>query len=225
MISFDQRLGDLAVALFDVGAIQFGAFRFKHHEYYLDMPLAPNKINLRTPDNGGNLMPELVAAIGQQLYVRIQDNGVEFDLIAGLPKAGEPFAEIIAKLSGKPILKFGKEIQEGRRRIASIISGNYSLGQRVLLIDDVISWGNSKKEAVAVCRDAGLIIFAVAVFVDREEGGSLALESVGCKVIAVFQFSQLLEFYFRVGKIKRENLDAGQAYSWLMRQKALGRII
>jgi len=136
----------LAIDLFNIGAIRFdGPFRFKIHERHPDFPLSPNKIDLRTSDNGGNLIPELVAAIAWEMWKKALIAGARFDSVVGLPRAGEPFAETVAKYAHKSLLKMAKETYlGGRRRIAAVIGDNYQTGQRVLVLVDVISQAKTR---------------------------------------------------------------------------------
>jgi uridine monophosphate synthetase len=217
-----KKQKELLIALFDCGAVLFGSFKFKHHEEFPDLPLSPNKFILRVPDNGGALTPELVEAIGREIFLAVQKSGIQFDLIAGLPRAGDPFAEVVARLSSKPLLKFGKKEEGGRRKIDSVVSGEYSPGQRILLVDDVITWGNSKREGIEVSEDHGLVVAAIALLIDREEGGSIQLEKNGYLIRFVFRASEVFKLYLREGKISREQYERSLAFSRALREKAEG---
>lgn len=205
----------LALGLFNVGVIRFdGPFEFKIHENRPDFPLSPNKIDLRTPDNNGNLTPELVAAIGWEMWKRAAITQLRFDLVAGFPKAGEPFAEEVAKYAHKPLLKMEKKFYPaGQRRIAAVLGDNYQVGQRVLALDDVISQARTKLEGITAIESVALKVAALIVAVDREEGGSEYLESLGYRIYSVYAFSDLLKFYFRAGKISRHQMEESLAYS------------
>lgn len=193
-----QHLADM---LFNRGAIMFGAFKLKLHEKNPDTPLSPIYLTLRTPENGGPLTDDDVEVIGQELYNMVQRESVIFDLVVGIPRAGEPFAKVVSRLSGKPLLKLGKKIEGNQRKIDSIVSGEYRPVQLVLLIDDLITQADTKKEAINVCEEAGLKVVGVAVFLDREQGGSEKLRRMGYNVYIVLTLTALLDFYVRVGEI------------------------
>jgi len=202
----------LADRLFDRGAIKFGAFKLKLHEKNPDAPLSPIYITLRTPENGGPLINADVTAIGQELFRVAERNGVEFDLITGIPRAGEPFAAVVSQLSGKPLLKLGKKIEADRRKIDSIISGECRSGQRVLLIDDLVTQADTKKEAIKVCEEAGLTAVAVIVLVDRQQGGTEELKVAGYNLYAAFSLSVLLDRYVEIGVIDQAKREETMAY-------------
>lgn len=66
-ISHTQAEEDLALKLFDIGAVQFGEFKLKLHEKNPDAPLSPIFFNFRTPDNPkpGPLTDEVLDLVGK----------------------------------------------------------------------------------------------------------------------------------------------------------------
>jgi len=210
----------LLMELFDVGAVSFdGPFKFKIHEKYPDFPLSPNKIILRTPENGGNLTPELVGAIAAEFKKKAAIASLMFDLVVGLPKAGEPFAEALARCSKKPLLKLAKEtLPNSQRHIGRIISGEYQPGQKVLVLDDVVSEGETKIEGVSQIVDAGLRVVAIMVAFDREEGGSEYLQELGHRFFCIYEWPWVLKFYYRAGRISKDMLDESLTYSQLAKK-------
>ena len=202
----------LADRIHDRGAIKFGAFKLKLHEKYPDAPLSPIYITLRKPEIGGPLTDEDVEAIGQELYELVKKRKVLFDLVAGIPRAGEPLAEVVSRLSGRPLIKLGKKIEGDTRKIDSIVSGEYRPGQLVLLVDDLITQADTKKEAIGVCENGKLVVAGVVVLVDREQGGSEDLGKAGYTLYATFLLSILLGYYVQVGKINQAKRDEVMSY-------------
>jgi len=210
--SLTESLEKVADRIHDRGAIKFGAFKLKLHEKNPDAPLSPIYITLRKPEIGGPLTDEDVEAIGRELYAIVKKKKILFDLVAGIPRAGEPLAEVVSRLSGRPLLKLGKKIEWDTRKIDSIISGEYRSGQLVLLVDDLITQADTKKEAIGVCEDAKLIVAGVTVLVDREQGGSEELKEAGYNLHAAFSLSVLLDYYVRVGRIDQARRDEVMVY-------------
>jgi len=202
-----QSQKQLADKINDRGAIKFGAFKLKLHEKNPNAPLSPIYISLRKPEIGGPLINEDIEAIGQELYTTVKKKKILFDLVAGIPRAGEPLAKVVSRLSGRPLLKLGKKIEGDTRNINSILSGEYQAGQLVLIIDDLITQADTKKEAIGVCEEAGLIVVGVAVLIDREQGGSEELKEGGYNVYSVFLLSTLLDYYVSVNRISQARRD------------------
>ena len=202
----------VADGIFHAGAVKFGAFPLKLHEKNPDAPLSPIYFTLRVPDNGGPLFPANVEMIGRAIYNLVRKNEAFFDVVAGIPRAGEPFANVIARLSGRPLLRLGKREEGGTRKIDSVVSGEYQPGQSVLLVDDLITQADTKKEAIAVCEEAGLVVAAIAVLIDREQGGSEELREAGYSLYAVFPLFELLDYYVEARLLAPEKRDEVREY-------------
>lgn len=72
------------------------------------------------------------------------------------------------------------------------IEGNFSEGNRIIVVDDVITTGGSTVKAIeAIRREGGEVAFAL-VLVDREEGGREAIEEAGVPVLSLFTRTELL---------------------------------
>ncbi|MBL7142100.1 MAG: hypothetical protein ISS83_00305 [Candidatus Pacebacteria bacterium] len=198
--------------LANLGILELGEFKLKHHEGDPTAPKSPFKINLRTREYGGPLIPDAVEAIAEVMFHLIKGERFQFDLVAGVPQAGEPFAEAISRLSGKPLLKLKKEVIDGKRRITGIAEGKFSLGQVVLLIDDVLSFGETKEEAILAIRKAGLIVSDLVIFLDREQGGKKEMERLDCRIHSAISLWFVIHRCLAKGRISREKHDQIIAY-------------
>jgi uridine monophosphate synthetase len=219
MGTMTSRQERLALQLFDIGAIKFGAFRLKLHETHPDAPLSPIYLNLRTADNPkpGPITPEIVDEIGQQLYSLAQLVQISYSHVAGVPRAGDPFAEAFSRASTfghhpPPLLRLRKDETPDLRHVSAVLEGTYRRGDRVLLIDDLITQAGSKLEAIRALRETGLVVHDVLVLVDREQGGSRQLQEFNCQLHAVFSLSPLLDLYLERGKIPQAMRDEVSAY-------------
>jgi len=73
-----------------------------------------------------------------------------------------------------------------------LIEGNFKAGDTVVVIDDVVTKGDSTIAAIeAVRREGGEVAF-VAVLVDRQQGGREKIEQLGFSVVSVFTKDDLL---------------------------------
>ena len=73
------------------------------------------------------------------------------------------------------------------------IEGNFSEGDTIVIVDDVITTGGSTIKAMDVIEAAGGKIAFALVLVDREEGGRAAIEARGVPVVSLFSRSTLLD--------------------------------
>ena len=76
---------------------------------------------------------------------------------------------------------------------ANRVEGAYEAGDRVCLVEDIVTSGGALTEAVAALREAGLECRTAVCVVDREEGGVDALARLGVRLEPLFRASELLE--------------------------------
>jgi len=127
-----------------------------------------------------------------------------FDRIAGVPLAGIPFASQIAYNLRKPFLYVRKGMRRhGRQRR---VEGILVSGDRVLLVDDLVTTGlNLKKAADAIRAEGGVVKEAVALL-DREEGGKEKLEKSGINIRTLLKMSEVANTLYEIGAIDEESL-------------------
>jgi uridine monophosphate synthetase len=113
------------------------------------------------------------------------------DRIAGIPYAGLPLAVAASLAGGIPLIYPRREEKAyGTRRR---IEGAFHAGERVVVIDDIVTDGASKLEAIEPLEAAGLVVEDLVVLVDREQGGRERLASKGYRLHAVLTVSQCFD--------------------------------
>jgi len=213
MVSFTEE--NLGLELFDIGAFmdktkssEGKGFKLVLHDTKPDAPLSPCYLNLRTPDHPtkpGLLTSIIIMNIAHNLYRLSVKNGLAYNFVAGIPEAGTPIVKAFAHAfySDKgyqiPVLKLVKK-EEGNREI-ELVRKNFHPGQKVLLIDDLITRAGSKFNAIQAIETTGLKVKDVLVLIDQEQGGKEELKEKGCNLHSVFLFSKLLTLYFEKARI------------------------
>jgi orotate phosphoribosyltransferase len=179
-----------------IGALKFGVFKLtsgKISPYYIDLRIVPS-----FPDAFQEIRDFYVDFIKEEIGVQ------NFERVAGIPIAGMPFASLIAYNLKKPFLYIRKGVRiHGRERR---IEGVLAPGDRVLLIDDLITTGLSLvKASKAIIAEGGVVSDAV-VLLDREEGGKEKLEENGVKVHALLSMGEIANKLHDIGAIDKEQL-------------------
>jgi len=179
-----------------IGALKFGVFKLtsgKISPYYIDIRIVPS-----FPDAFQEIRDFYVSFIKEEIGVQ------NFERVAGIPVAGIPFASLIAYNLKKPFLYIRKGIRfHGRQRR---IEGVLAPGDRVLLIDDLVTTGLSLgKASKAIMAEGGVVSDAV-VLLDREEGGREKLEENGIKLHALLNIGEIAEKLHEIGTIDKEQL-------------------
>ena len=135
--------------------------------------------------------PELLRPLGERLAAAIAEHAPDAELIAG-PELGAVALAAAASLeSGLPFLIVRKEAKgygTGNR-----VEGAYEEGQRVCLVEDVVTSGGAASDAVGALREARLQVSTAVCVVDREEGGIDALARDAVRLWPLFRATEVLE--------------------------------
>jgi orotate phosphoribosyltransferase len=135
--------------------------------------------------------PHVLAPLGEALAEAVEDADPGAVRLAGPELGAVALATAASLASSLPFLivrKAPKAYGTGNR-----IEGVYEAGERVCLIEDVVTSGGAAVAAVDALREAGLECgFAVCV-VDREDGGAEALAERAVQLRSLFRASELLE--------------------------------
>jgi len=142
------------------------------------------------------LDPEGMNLIGMIVFEMLADTGVS--AAGGMTLGADPIANALSLISyqqGKPIKSFiiRKEVKEHGTR--SAVEGDILPGEKVAIIDDVITTGGSTITAIERARDAGLVIELVIALIDREEGGRENIARYVDRIEAVFTRSEIMSLY------------------------------
>jgi orotate phosphoribosyltransferase len=133
-----------------------------------------------------------LALIGEIFYKMLRD--LQVDAIGGLTLGADPIAHAVALTSfrkGRPINSFSVRQQAKEHGTGGLVVGDVKPGQRVVIVEDVITTGASTLKAIAAAREFGLEVVKVLILVDREEGGKEAVAQAVPQVEAVFTISEL----------------------------------
>ncbi|MEO7521149.1 MAG: orotate phosphoribosyltransferase [Gemmatimonas sp.] len=147
------------------------------------------------------MSPEGQLLIGREGLMALQKYGWVADSIGGLTLGADPVSYAIAHSSAlarergdtAPMLRaFTVRKELKKHGTGRLIEGPFASGDRVVVIEDVITTGGSALRAADSIRAAGGNILGVLALVDREEGGREAIASAGLETIALVRATELL---------------------------------
>ena len=139
--------------------------------------------------------PEGLSLIGPLGLHALGERGWHPDSVGGLTLGADPVSYAIAyasQLAGMPTRAFTVRKEAKTHGTGKLIEGAYLAGDRVVVIEDVITTGGSALKAVEVVRAAGGIVVGVLSVVDREEGGREAIEALGLEVASLALASEIV---------------------------------
>lgn len=130
---------------------------------------------------------------GRLLLALIRDDVPE--AIGGLTLGADPIVGAMLALAGLEDLELRgfivrKEAKDHGTR--SLIEGSLAEGDRVVVVEDVITTGSSSLRAIAAVEEIGCRVVKVLAIVDRKEGAREALAQEGYQLEALFTSDELL---------------------------------
>ncbi|XP_008291740.1 uridine 5'-monophosphate synthase [Stegastes partitus] len=189
-------IDSLVLKLHDVNAVKFGEYQLKSGM------LTPIYIDLRVLVSH----PALMNQVSSLIYQRVQDEGLQFDSVCGVPYTALPLATIICSRNELPMLIRRKEAKDyGTKRL---VEGSFRQGDTCLIIEDTVTSGSSILETAEVLYKEGLKVTDAIVLMDREQGGVEMLASRGIKLHPIISMFTLLNVL-----MKAERIDAQTAQS------------
>jgi len=142
------------------------------------------------------LDPEGMNLIGELVFSMLADSDVT--AAGGLTLGADPIANALSVISfqkGKPIRSFIVRREAKDHGTMSGIEGNVRPGDRVAILDDVITTGGSTIAAIVRAKGAGLVIDRVIALIDREEGGRENIAARVARVDAVLTRTEIMARY------------------------------
>ncbi len=136
--------------------------------------------------------------IGNIIYDKISNLGV--DAIGGLTMGADPVADAVAYTSvikGKLINSFSVRKKAKEHGLKRVIEGDVKNGDRVVIVDDVATTGQSTIEAIENARAGGLHVVKVIILVDRQEGGRENILKHNVDFEAILTKQDLLDEYYK----------------------------
>jgi uridine monophosphate synthetase len=191
METTDVDLQSLALTLYDIGAVQLGKFKLHSGQF------SPIYLDLRLLVSYPDAWREVTAA-----YCAVLE-ALHFDLLAATPLAGLPLGAAICLTMDAPMIyprKTAKSYGTGKS-----IEGKWTVGETVVVVDDLITSGDSLLQTIAALKASGLQVEDAVVLVNRQQGGAATLQAEGYRLHSVFSLSQLLGFLEH-----HERITAGQ---------------
>ena len=190
-----EKKDQMANILLKLDVVKFGVFKLssgKASPYYIDLRVIPS-----FPDAFREICDFYAEYIANQIGLK------NFDRIAGVPVAGIIFASQVAYNLKKPFLYVRKGVRmHGRERR---VEGVLASGDRVLLIDDLVTTGLTLKKTIDAVRAEGGVVTDAVVFLDREEGKQ-QLEKSGIKLHSLLKVSEIANTLYELGAIDHESL-------------------
>ncbi len=121
--------------------------------------------------------------------------------VGGLTLGADPVANAIAytaHINDELLEAFVVRKEPKKHGTMLWIEGNVKKGDKVVIVEDVITTGGSTKKAIDRAQECGLKVLGVVVLIDRQEGGREAIESLGVPVRVLLTKEEIFKAYQKV---------------------------
>lgn len=190
--------------MYKIKAIKFGTFKLKSGM------ISPVYIDLRVLVSYPKVLKKIARA-----YISILRK-IKFERMVAVPYTALPIVANISAINNKPWIYTRKEIKN--YGIKRPVEGEFKKGERIVMIDDMITTGASKIETVKPLRELGLNIKDIVVLVDREQGGREYLKKQGFNFYCVFTIEQWLKCLRKNKKLSKMKYE--EIIEYLKKNKA-----
>ncbi len=153
--------------------------------------------------------PSLLAEVARGYAELIGD--LNYDRIAGIPVAALPLATAVSLEAGIPLVY--PRMTMKAHGTGNRIEGEFRKGERVLLLDDLITTGKSKVEAIEILREAGLVVEDLIVLLERGAQGRKDMDAAGVRLHSYAHVRELLVPCHELGLIDEAQLKTMLDYA------------
>lgn len=190
----DKTKRDVALSLHKFGILQFGSFTLKSGI------VAPFYIDMRMVQSYPEALHSITAIYAEMLKDLPQDV-----LLAGIPEAGIPIATAVGYETHRPLIQPRAKLKEHGK--GKSIEGEWKPGDKVAIIDDLVTKGDSKIESIAQFKSCDLDVVGFYLLLDREMGGKELVEKAGYKVEVAMTMTEVITILGEENKLTKAQCD------------------
>lgn len=191
----NDQLTSLIKWLYQIRAIQFGEYQLKSgHKTAV-------YVNLRKIIS----YPKLLKLVAEVMWQEIKRSEFQFDLICGVPYTALPIATCISLDQEIPMVMRRREKKDYGTK--QMIEGVFQPGQSCLIVEDIVTLGQSIIETAHELENVGLKVTNAIALVNREQGGSQNLHQHHYSLKTIFTLPTILATLQQSNLLSDEELD------------------
>jgi orotate phosphoribosyltransferase len=141
------------------------------------------------------LNPRGIYLVGHLVFDALKD--LELDGVGGLTFGADPIAvatAFVSELKASPLKAFSIRKTQKDHGIIKWVEGDLKVGDRVAILEDVVTTGGSTIKAIERAQSEGLKVIRVVTLIDRQEGGMEAIRNKITDVSAIVSRDELMDF-------------------------------
>uniref|UniRef100_A0A8R1DU93 orotate phosphoribosyltransferase n=1 Tax=Caenorhabditis japonica TaxID=281687 RepID=A0A8R1DU93_CAEJA len=172
---------------------------FRTGEFFLKSgQMTPIYIDLRRIMSS----PRILRMAAQAMCDKIVAKNLKFDYVVGVPYAALPLATLVSDILNVPMLMKRKEAKAYGTK--QLIEGVYSPGGTVLLVEDVVTSGESIRETAEAIRKENLLVHDAIAVLDRQQGATANLAKDELNFLSFLTMEGVLDGMIRKNEMTEE---------------------
>jgi orotate phosphoribosyltransferase len=190
----------IAAALLKIGAIKLRPHEpFKWASGWNSPIYCDNRLSLS--------FPEVRTDIKNDIAYVIRKHFKDAEAIAGVATAGIPQGALVADAMSLPLIYVRPKPKD--HGMGNLIEGKITAGQKVVVIEDLISTGGSSLKAVEALKDAGFTVLGmVAIFTYGFKIAEDNFRNAGVELISLSNYEALIEEAVKTNYVKESDLES-----------------
>lgn len=185
----DEQKKDLALSLYEIGALKFGEFTFKSGI------ISPMYLDQRLYISYPKVMKKVTG-----LYAQLLQN-ITYDRLVGVAYGALPVTGALSLELERPWIYMRKEGLKKDYGLQKSIEGEFHEGETVVMVEDIVTRATSLLEAIPAIEQHGLIVKDAVVLLDYGKGGPEALAAAGYNLHAFMTVREVIDIMHNEGKI------------------------
>lgn len=150
--------------------------------------------------------PEVRSYIKEQFVALIREKYPQVEVIAGVATGAIAQGVLVAQELGLPFIYVRSSAKN--HGLENLIEGEYRAGQKVVVIEDLVSTGGSSLQAVEALRNAGGdVLGMMAIFTYGFQKSVDNFQQAHCELTTLSDYNAMIELALKIGYVKPEHIE------------------
>ena len=197
----------LILDLHTIKALKFGEFKLKSgllSPYYFDLRILVS-------------YPHILELTADVFWEKLRV--LNFDIVVGVPYTGIPIATAIGLKHQQKMVFVRRERKDyGTKKL---IEGEFHKGQKAVIVDDVITNGESKFITIKPLENEGLTVEDIVVLIDRGQGGPDLLQRAGYRCHSIFTVDEVFKILLYYKRVPNDLIEKSMEFAKQSRKQFL----
>ena len=150
--------------------------------------------------------PEVRSYIKEQFAALVREKYPEVEVVAGVATGAIAQGVLVAQELDLPFIYIRSSAKS--HGLENLIEGEYKSGQKVVVIEDLVSTGGSSLQAVEALRNAGCeVLGMLAIFTYGFQKAVDNFEKAGCQLTTLSNYNAMIDLALQTGYIQEDQVE------------------